>query len=194
MINYHKNIFDIFKDSEFSINPDDIVFQYSTNIEKQFSDLNIKTLKIREELLTVEKSDLKLNIFEKLEDYLKLNEVQKKENVLIINKKNVPFSLIDNITFTDFIQDENNFFFSNSKSFNEFIEFIKSQEIDSEEAFHFVDYVNKTNRKIVFTSLSEKGRLIMKYFNEIHNFDNKIDYSISFEEFKTCFSKENIHT
>lgn len=193
MINYHKNIFDIFKDSEFSINPDDIVFQYSANIEKQFSNLNIKTLKIREESLTVEKSDLKLNIFEKLEDYLKLNEVQKKENVLIINKKNVPFSLIDNITFTNFIQDENNFFFSNSKSFNEFIEFIKSQEIDSEEAFHFVDYVNKTNRKIVFTSLSEKGRLIMKYFNEIHNFDNKVDYSVSFKEFKTCFSKENLH-
>ena len=65
MIDYHKNIFDIFKDSEFSINPDDIVFQYSANIEKQFSDLNIKTLKIREESLTVEKSDLKLNIFER---------------------------------------------------------------------------------------------------------------------------------
>lgn len=193
MIDYQKKIFEIFRDSEFSINSDDIVFQYSAEIEKQFSDLNIKILKIRQESITVEKRDLNLNIYEKLEDYLKLNEVIKKENILIINKENVPFSLIDTQTFTNFIPDENNFFFLNSKSFNEFIEFIKSQEMDSDEAFHFVDYVNKTNRKIVFTSLSEKGRLIMKYFNEIHSFDHKVNYSISFEEFKTCFSKDNLN-
>ncbi|RUT68496.1 hypothetical protein D0817_20420 [Flavobacterium cupreum] len=193
MIDYQENIYKIFKDSEFSINPDDIVFKYSAEIEKQFSDLNIKILNIRNETLTVEKSDLNLNIYENLEDYLKLSEVVKSENVLIINKRNTPFSFIDNKTFTNFIPDENNFFFSNSKSFNQFIEFMKSQEIDSDEAFHFVDYVNKTNRKIVFTSLSEKGRLIMKYFNEIHHFDNKVDYSISFEEFTTCFTKENLH-
>lgn len=193
MIDYHKKIFEIFKDSDFLINPDDIVFQYSASIEKQFSELNIDTLKIREETLTIEKSALNLNIYEKLEDYLKLNEVEKKENVLIINKENVPFSLIDNITYTNFTLDENNFFFSNSKSFYEFIEFIKSQEIDADEAFHFVDYVNKTNRKIVFTSLSEKGRLIIKYYNEIHNFNHQKNYSTSFEDFKTCFSKENLH-
>jgi hypothetical protein len=193
MIDYHKKIFEIFKDSDFLINPDDIVFQYSASIEKQFSELNIDTLKIREETLTIDKSALNLNIYEKLEDYLKLNEVEKKENVLIINKENGAFSLIDNITYTNFTLDENNFFFSNSKSFYEFIEFIKSQEIDADEAFHFVDYVNKTNRKIVFTSLSEKGRLIIKYHNEIHNFNHQKNYSISFEDFKTCFSKENIH-
>ncbi|MEO0038523.1 MAG: hypothetical protein RIQ59_1734 [Bacteroidota bacterium] len=193
MTDYHKKIFEIFKNSDFLINPDDIVFQYSANIEKQFSELNIDTLKIREETLTIEKSALNLNVYEKLEDYLNLNEVEKKENVLIINKENVPFSLIDNITYTNFTLDENNFFFSNSKSFYEFIEFIKSQEIDADEAFHFVDYVNKTNRKIVFTSLSEKGRLIIKYYNEIHNFNYKKNYSTSFEDFKTCFSKDNLH-
>ncbi|SEQ59140.1 hypothetical protein [Flavobacterium frigoris] len=193
MIDFHKNIFKVFKESEFSINSDDIVFQYCKSIEKQLSALSLKFLKIREEFITVEKKDLDLNIFEKLEDYLKLNEVVKKGNVLIINKESVPLSLIDNITFTNFIVDENNFFFSNSRSFYEFIEFIKSQEMDSDEAFHFVDYVNKTNRKIVFTSLSEKGRLIINYFNEIHSFDSKINYSISLEEFKSCFIKENLH-
>lgn len=193
MIDDHKKIYEIFKDSDFLINPDDIVFQYSQNIEKQFYELNIDTLKIREETLTIEKSALNLNIYEKLEDYLKLNEVEKSGNVLIINKENVPFSLIDNITYTNFILDENNFLFSNSKSFYEFIEYIKSQEIDADEAFHFVDYVNKTNRKIVFTSLSEKGRLIIKYYNEIQNFSHKKNYSTSFEDFKTCFSKENLH-
>lgn len=193
MINNHQRIYDIFKDSEFTINSDDIVFQYSANIEKQFSELNIKIEKIREETITVEKSDLKVSVYEHFENYLKLNEVEKNENVLIINKENVPFSLFNNQTFINFIQDDNNFFFSNSKSFNEFIEFIKSQDLDSDEAFHFVDYVNKTIRKIVFTSLSEKGRVIIKYFNEVQNFDNKIKYSIAFENFKTCFSKENMH-
>jgi hypothetical protein len=193
MIDFHKSIFKVFKESEFSINPDDIIFQYSMSIEKQLSALDVKFIKIREEYLTVEKSDLDLNILEKSDDYLKLNEVVKKGNVLIINKESTPLSLIDDVTFTNFIEDENNFFFSNSKSFNEFIEFIKSQEMDSDEAFHFVDYVNKTNRKIVFTSLSEKGRLIINYFNEIHSFDSKINYSIPLEEFKSCFIKENLH-
>lgn len=193
MIEYQQKLYSIFKNSEFSINSDDIVFQYSKNIEKQFSDLNIDFTKIRAESLTVEKSALNLSIYEKLEDYLKLNEIVKEGDILIINKEKVPYSLIDDQTFTNFIQDESNFFFTNSKSFNEFIEFIKSQDIDSDEAFHFVDYVNKINRKIVFTSLSEKGRLIIKYFNEIHNFDNKVNYSISLQEFKTCFSKDNLH-
>lgn len=193
MINYHQKIYEIFKDAEFTMNSDDIIFQYSANIEKQFSDLNIKIEKIREETINVEKNNLKVSVYERFEDYLKLNEVDKNENVLIINKENVPFSLFDNQTFINFIQDDNNFFFSNSKSFNDFIEFIKSQDLDSDEAFHFVDYVNKTIRKIVFTSLSEKGRVIIKYFNEVHNFDNKINYSIAFENFKTCFNKENLH-
>ncbi len=193
MINYHQKIYEIFKDAEFTMNSDDIIFQYSANIEKQFSDLNIKIEKIREETINVEKNNLKVSVYERFEDYLKLNEVDKNENVLIINKENVPFSLFDNQTFINFIQDDNNFFFSNSKSFNDFIEFIKSQDFDSDEAFHFVDYVNKTIRKIVFTSLSEKGRVIIKYFNEVHNFDNKINYSIAFENFKTCFNKENLH-
>ncbi|MDM1044372.1 hypothetical protein HX004_10740 [Myroides sp. 1354] len=193
MIDNHKHIFEVFKKSEFSINSDDIVFCYSKDIEKELSDLNINFLKIREESLTVEKNDLDFYVFEKTIDYLKMNEVVKTGNVLIINKEGIPLSLIDGKTFTNFIEDENNFLFSNSISFNEFIEFIKSQEIDSDEAFHFVDYVNKTNRKIVFTSLSEKGRIIINYYNEIYHFDSKIDYSIPVEEFKSCFSKENLH-
>lgn len=193
MINFHKNLYKIFKESVFSINSDDIVFEYSANIEKQLIDLNIIFVKIREESLTVEKSDLDLRIYEKPENYLKLNEVVKNGNVLIINKESVPLSLIDGKCFTNFIEDNNNFFFSNSKSFYEFIEFIKSQEIESDEAFHFVDYVNKTNRKIVFTSLSEKGRLIINYFNDIHDFDNAINYNIALKEFKSCFIKENLH-
>lgn len=193
MINYHKNIYEIFIDSDFSINADDIVFQYSENIEKQFTNLNINFLNIRNETLTIEKKDFNLNIYKNSESYLKLNEISKNEDVLIINKENAPFSLFNDTTFTNFTQDDNNFLFSNAKSFNQFIEFIKSQEIDSDEAFHFVDYVNKTHKKIVFTSLSEKGRLIIKYYNEIPNFDNKINYHTSFEDFKLCFSKENLH-
>ena len=193
MIDNHKKIFDIFKNSEFTINADDFVFKYSANIEKQFSALNIKTEKIRDELIAVEKSDLKINVYEKSSDYLKLNEIIRSEDVLILNGENDAFSLIGNQAFTNFVQDDGNFFFSNSNSFNEFIEFIKSQDVDSDEAFHFVDYVNKTNRKIVFTSLSEKGRVIIKYFNEVHNFDNKINYSVAFDNFKSCFNKENLH-
>ena len=37
------------------------------------------------ETLTIEKSALNLNVYEKLEDYLKLNEVEKKENVFLKN-------------------------------------------------------------------------------------------------------------
>ena len=58
MTDYHKKIFQIFKNSDFLINPDDIVFQYSANIEKQFSELQknyegVPNIKMMNTIVTV---------------------------------------------------------------------------------------------------------------------------------------------
>ncbi|MBS7231661.1 hypothetical protein KHA90_11555 [Flavobacterium psychroterrae] len=122
-----------------------------------------------------------------------MNEIDKNGDVLILNIENEPLSYLDKKTYVNFIENNENHFFNNAIGYNSFIQFIKDQDVDSEEAFHFVDYVNSDNRKIVFTSANEKGRIIIKYYNEIHHFDVKINYSKSFEKFENCFKEDNQH-
>ncbi|UUC44384.1 hypothetical protein [Flavobacterium cerinum] len=192
MIQDHKKIYDLFKSSTFNMMSNKIVFEYSENIEAQLTALDIDYEKIRTESIEVNNDNFPLKIFENYKSYLKLNEV-KHSNVLILNINERPYSFINGETYIDFILDSGNFFFTNSRSFDHFLTFLKEQDKDTDEAFHFVDYYNSTNRKIVFTSLTDKGRLIIKFFNEINHFEEKVDLSKSFSNFKNCFSEENHH-
>lgn len=193
MLEIHKKIFQIFQQSTFEIKPNKVDFQYSANTETQLIALNIKFENIRKTILSVEKEDFPIIIYDNFVSYLKLTEVKKNINVLILNLDNLPYSLINNTTYINFVEKTDNFFFNNSISFNNFIEFLKTQENDSEEAFHFVDYLNDISRKIVFTSLSDKGRLIIKYHNHIIHFNENINLNNSLENFKNCFVERNHH-
>ena len=193
MVDLQKNIYQIFKDSSFEIKTDTIDFEYSSSIQSQFSALSIEFENIRDKSIIVYKENIPFNIYNDFKSYLKINEIEKQKPILILNLINEPFSFIDNKTFVNFKEANQNYFFNNAICYCEFIKFIKSQDIDSEEAFHFVDYVNSDNRKIVFTSLSEKGRVILKYYNEIKHFDQNINFEIYLEKFKNCFKEENYH-
>ena len=193
MLETHRKIFEIFQQSGFEIKPDKIDFHYSANIESQLIALNIKVENIRNVTLSVEKENLPLKIYHDFNSYLKLTEVKNNNNVLILNPDNLPYSLINNSTYINFEEKNENYFFKNAISFNDFIDFLKTQEIDTEEAFHFVDYLNDISRKIVFTSLTEKGRLIVKYHNQISHFDENINLNNSLENFKNCFVEKNHH-
>lgn len=192
MIEIHKKIYNLFTQSTFNIEVDKIVFEYSTDTETQLKELNIEIENIRNESIEVEKANFPIKIYEKYDSYLKLNEVNN-QNILIINIDDKPYSYIQGDTFINFILEKENFFFINSISYTQFLNFLKEQEKDTDEAFHFVDYYNSTNRKIVFTSLTEKGRLIIKYFNEINHFDEKVDLSKHLNDFKKCFAEEKYH-
>ncbi len=191
MIEIHKKIYELFKES-FNIRGDKVVFQYSYSTEKQLNELNIEFENIRNENIEVEKTNFPFKIYEDYKSYLKLKETTN-QNVLILNIGNEPYSLIEDETFVNFILNKENFFFSNAISYVQFLSFLKEQDKDTDEAFHFVDYYNDINRKIVFTSLTEKGRLIIKFFNEIYHFDEKVNLSINLNMFKKCFTEENYH-
>jgi hypothetical protein len=193
MFDFHNRIYQICKDANVSIGIDTFEFEYSESIQTQFSELLVEFENIRDEKIIVYKENFPINIYKDFESYLKINEIEKQKSILILNLENLPFSLIENITYINFKIDYQNNFFENSISYSEFIKFIKTQDIDSEDAFHFVDYVNSDNRKIVFTSLSEKGRVILKYYNEVKHFDEKVNYKIYLENFKNCFNEENSH-
>lgn len=193
MLETHQKIFEIFQQSVFEMKPDKVDFQYSENIENQLATLNIEVENIRNEILSVEKDNFPIKIYSDFNSYLKLTEVENNNNVLILNIENLPYSLINNLTYINFKEEPENYFFQNATSFNDFIDFLKTQEIDSEEAFHFVDYINDIARKIVFTSLTDKGRLIIKYHNQIFHFDEKLNFKNSLENFRNCFTEKNHH-
>lgn len=193
MLEIHKNIFQIFKESVFEIKADKVDFQYSSNIENQLIALNIDFENIRNITLSVEKENLPIKIYSDFSFYLKLTEIKNNDTVLILNIGNLPYSLINNVTYVNFEEKPENYFFTNTISFKDFIDFLKSQEIDTEEAFHFVDYLNDISRKIVFTSLTDKGRLIIKYYNEIFHYNEKINLNKYLENFKKCFIEQNHH-
>lgn len=193
MVDFQNKIYQICKDANVSIGTDTFEFEYSSSIQTQFSELSVEFEKIRNEKIIVYKENFPINIYKNFESYLKINEIEKQKSILILNLENLPYSLIENITYINFKEKGQNNFFENAISYSEFIKFIKSQDIDSEDAFHFVDYVNSDNRKIVFTSLSEKGRVILKYYNEVKNFDEKINYKTYLENFRNCFNEQNSH-
>lgn len=174
MIDLQKTLYQIFKESVFNINTDNIYFEYSENIKNQLSDLSIVFENIRNKKIIIEKENIPLSIYLYFSDYLKINEVVKQKPILILNLDGQAYSYIDKKTFINFEEVNDNFFFKNSICYTNFIKFIKSQDIDSEDSFHFVDYVNSDNRKIVFTSLSEKGRIILKYYIEIKHFNDEV--------------------
>ncbi|WP_445453529.1 hypothetical protein [Flavobacterium sp. 25HG05S-40] len=193
MLETQKKIFELFNNPGFEIKADKIDFLFSENVENQLKALNIVYEKIRNQILSVEKEDLQLKIYNDFASYLKLTEVNNNLNVLILNQTGKPYSLIAGTTYIDFKEKPENYFFKNAISFYNFIDFLKTQEIDSEEAFHFVDYLNDVARKIVFTSLTDKGRLIIKYHNEIYHFNENFNLNNSLENFITCFAEQNNH-
>lgn len=193
MLETHKKIFEIFQQSAFEIKPDKVDFQYSQDIKSQLIALNIEFENIRNITLSVEKVNFPIKIYSDFNTYLKLTEVKNNNNVLILNLDGLPYSLINNSTYINFEEKNENYFFKNAISFNEFIDFLKTQENDTEEAFHFVDYLNDISRKIVFTSLTDKGRLIIKYTNQILHFDENINLNNCLENFKNCFVEKNHH-
>ncbi|WP_121967251.1 hypothetical protein [Myroides sp. N17-2] len=193
MLEIHKNVFSIFNHSSYEIKSDKIVFTYSRSIESKFDDLGIKYEKIRNETLSVEKKSLPMSVYSDFKSYLKISEINVSKSVLILNINSLPYSLIEDKTYINFEQEDENYFFKNAISFNDFIEYLKTHAPDTDETFIFIDYLNDISRKIVLTSLADKGRLIIKYHNHVQNFNENIDLSISLVDFKKCFDEQNYH-
>lgn len=192
MIETHHKIYELLRLETTVFNEEEIILEATPNITQTLNELNIPFTSItRNNTLRIDIEAISVRIFETEEKYLKFTEVSN-TNVLILNRESSPLSFLNGVTYKNFIPDSDNLFFINSICFFDFIKFLESLDKDTDEAFHFVDYVNKTTRRMVFTSLSDKGRIILRYSPNIPNLDKKTNYSLVTEKFKKCFEEDKL--
>lgn len=191
MLETHKHIYDFMRTLDYQIRADDLHFAYDSSLDEYLLKVNIVFEKIRTKEINIKYSDLGFEIFEFTDDFLTEGNVVKDIDILILNYDGAPLSRINNHSYINFQLKEDFYFFSNSINYLNFIDFLKSKDQETEDAFHFIDYANGINRKIVLTSLTEKSRLILKYNKEVPHFPGDIDYGKHLIAFKNCFKEEN---
>lgn len=191
MLEIQKHIYDFIIALDYEIRADTLHFIYNKSLEDYLAEAGIDFEKIRTEEINIDYSNLGFEVFHDPTNFLRDNNVSKDCDILIIDFNGKPLSRIKNQSYFNFDLIEDFYFFSNAMNYLNFIEFLKSKDQETEDTFHFIDYANGVNRKIVLTSLTEKSRLILKYYKEVPQFSEKIDYSTGLEQFKNCFAEEN---
>ena len=193
MSQLYKDIAGLFKSSAYTWLDESIQFNADPSIKSTLDTYRISYTDIPgKSAISVERDDFPVKIYRNSESYLTLNIVARRQDAMILDINDENYCWIENVSYVNFTSSAENYYFTNALAYFELVEFFKSQVNDSDEAFHFVDYVNDIARKIVFTSLSDKGRLIIKYFNEIRLFNVSIDYLALVEEVKNAYA-ENDH-
>lgn len=191
MLEIQKQIYDYIVALDYEIKADNLHFSYDENLEDYLNGIGIKFEKIRTEEINIDYSNLGFEVFQNTVSFLTVNNLEKDCDILILDFEGKTLSKVQDQTFINFDLEENLYFFSNATNYLDFIKLLKSKDQETEDAFHFIDYANGINRKIVLTSLTEKSRLILKYFKEIPLFPTDIDYSLGLTQFKNCFKEEN---
>jgi hypothetical protein len=135
-------------------------------------------------------SSIRTKVFGSIDSFLKIKEITSSSDFLIFDGNNV-ISYIDNSAYVNFTLDKNYFLIGNTQTYLQFQNFLKEQEKEVDGTFHFVDSYNKDLRKIIFVSLSEKGRLNISYNILCPLFDTSKDISSGFKRYQECFSEEN---
>jgi len=191
MIQIQKKIYNLLKLADVKIYDDYIIVPNNFQSKSVLDDLGISGEEILyNSTLNIQKDSLPCVIYNDFSEYLNIEEVNNK-NVLILNFEDSAFSFCDLKTYIGFEEVTDNYFFSNIISYCEFLDCIKLQDKDSEDPFHFVDHFDGTIRKMIFTSLSDNGRIVIKYFKNIKHFNSDVDLSINVENFKKCFIEDN---
>ena len=193
MLDLQKHSYNFCKNLDYQIRGDYIQFEYDNDLRSFLQDSNIAFEPIREEEIHIKYQDMGFTVFESAVEYLTINNVKKNLNVLIVNFQDKPLSNITDQCYLDFVANDNLFFFLNANNYVEFIDFLKSKEQETEDAFHFIDYANDINRKIVMTSLTEKSRMILKYYKAIPEMPSDKDFSKGLILFKNCFVADNFN-
>ncbi|RYC51832.1 hypothetical protein [Flagellimonas olearia] len=193
MLETHKHIYEFCNELSFDLRGDYIEFRYNDGLIKYLQNNGISFETIRDQSIQITYQDLGFLIFQKPVGYLTIPNVRKELDILILSSDDVPLSFISNQTYLNFEQNKKFYFFSNAKHYVEFIDFLESKDQETEDAFHFIDYANGVNRKIVLTSITEKSRIILKFFKEIQDIPNDKDFSKGLNLFKNCFLQDNFN-
>lgn len=193
MLELHKHIYNFCNNLDFEIRGDYIQLKFNEDLKNFLQEQNITFESIREKEIHIKYEDIGFTVFSNIREYLTVNNVRKTIDVLVLNFNDKPLSKISNLCYLNFELKDDFFFFSNASNYLDFIEFLKNKEQETDDAFHFIDYSNDVNRKIVLTSISEKSRIILKYFKEIPIIPNDKDLSKGMTMFKDCFVSDNFN-
>jgi hypothetical protein len=194
MLELQKDIFEFTKKLTYEIKSDYFLIQNVSEVQDLLSQRTIESQIERhngENHISIKFSTIGFGIFKNIHDYLNVTNVRNYKSVLILDFDDSVISLIEGEkVFKNFNEIKEFYFFKNSIKFLDYIDFLKSKQID-EDSFHFIDYCNEVERKIVLTSLTEKSRLIINYHKQVPRFESDKDYARGFDEFKSCFSERN---
>ncbi|MEY2793816.1 MAG: hypothetical protein RJA76_1808 [Bacteroidota bacterium] len=186
---YHTTLFALIKGST---NPliDASFIEIDNNLDavQKATELSIN-IEIVQNRLRLIPNSIQTKIFDSIDSFLSIKEITDNSNFLIIDNENA-ISFFDKTTFVNFERKEN-YLISNQQAFLEFLSILKQHEIETDDAFHFVDSYNKDLRKISFVSLSDKGRLTITYELKAPLFDPNRNLKKQLERFKACFDNEN---
>lgn len=192
-IDYHKQIFNLIHSNKLNITVSSIEIPFSDKAMQAFETLGIEAEKAKEkgeDIIVIYQQKIPIRIYTK-EDFLSTSkEIEPHTNLLILNQKeDDQYSYINGKVYTNFIKDTKNFFFSNTTSYLMFKAFLEDGKND--DFFHFVDFFDGDAQRILFSSISEQGRLLVKYHSELPDLDIRKNYSPNFIAFKNCFRDKN---
>lgn len=193
MLELQKHIYKFCKNIDYQIRDYYIKFVYNDDLRSFLQDSNIEFEQIRDQEIHIKYQDIGFTVFKSADQYLTINNVRKNLDILIVDFQNKSLSHIEGQCYLDFEARNDFYFFSNAKNFIEFIDFLKSKEQETEDAFHFIDYANDINKKIVLTSITEKSRIILKYYKSLPETPNNKDFSKGLMLFKNCFIADNFN-
>ncbi len=188
-----KSFYDLWQKFGREFSDDILIFDFNEGLEDLLKKDGIESETIRKNEIRVQLADLVFDVFETKKDYLKLSVNNELEEILIIEGDSKPLSFFGAEQFVNFEPDKESYFFSNTKAYRDFIEYLENLDQDQEDAFHFVDSVNTIGRRMVFTSPSEKGRVVIEYYNSIPLLDEGVNFSIFLQKFKDCFEDKLGH-
>jgi len=89
--------------------------------------------------------------------------------------------------------ESSSYFFQNTIAYSEFLNFLQEKSNGSVNEFHFVDHFDKTSNKILLTSSTEPGKLVVPIGSSVPVIDDKINFEKVFNRLKDSFSDNNKH-
>jgi hypothetical protein len=187
----HKNLISIFEQaSGRSFEADLIQLDFRNDADRQkaksaLADLNINADDEWQFKLICREPPLR--IYGTSSEFRLSDDFTSESNILIVDYKDGPQSFLGGITYSNFEIAADQFLFTNAHAYIQFLDFLKDQEQYEENIFHFLDSHNRDARLIVLSSLSERGRVIIRYGLDIPTMDPSTDYRPGFQGFSDCF-------
>lgn len=186
-IEFHKSLNEIFKNAtSLRITTSEIELDKTDATISQLDALGISYDIVQQTKIQFDPATIPTKIFFDIDSFLKFINFKKDSDVYIYNWGE-PLSYFDDKTYFKFDEVSTEFIFINALAYLDFVDFLKSQEVEVDETMHFIDAYNREARKIVMVSLSDKGRVTMTYGLEIPKFNRQTDLSKNVDEFKKCF-------